>query len=236
MPTTRRPGQKPLPDEKAKAQETFLKVFRQTAIVGMAARKAGIARSTVYSWLDSDPDFKAAFELAEKDANDRLREAIYERGVEGVQEVTTVTGKDGEVKMRTTVRKYDTRLLVLLAQARMPEFRTSMDVTSGGKPLGAYEAIANAAADPTTTELASQLLERFDHAEQRGDRWRADEACNQGNNDRAERDRREQCGFDEGGERAFRRGECDGVFLHRWMWERPWGMDGREGDFSHSGI
>lgn len=47
--------------EKTAAQERFLIAYTESPCVASAARSAGVARCTVYRWLESTPEFGKAF-------------------------------------------------------------------------------------------------------------------------------------------------------------------------------
>lgn len=140
------------PMDRAQTQAKFLAAFAECAVISWAANKAGVSRRTVYNWIDDDPNFKTAYDETLQEANDAIRAEIWRRGVQGWDEPQFQRG----VRVGT-VRKYDAALLMFLAKARMPEYRERMDVTTNGQPIGIYAAIIS---DPTTAELAAQLLER----------------------------------------------------------------------------
>ncbi len=108
-------------------QKLFLEAYAEHANVLLAARAAGIHRTTVYKWQEHDTDFAFAFNQAKEDAKDTLRAEIYRRAVEGWDEPVYQLGK-----YRGVVRKYDSTLLIFQAKMMMPEYREkqSVDVTS----------------------------------------------------------------------------------------------------------
>lgn len=127
---TRRPGQHPDTEEKQYIQAVFLVAFSEQANVSLACEQAGVDRSTVYRWLESDPEFAAGWEVAEQKADDVLRREAYRRGVIGYEEPIVSLGKlvygtDGQPM---TVRKYSDVLLLTLMRARMPEYKESKHV------------------------------------------------------------------------------------------------------------
>ncbi len=138
---TRRRGQRLTKQERAIAQEEFLKAFANTANVRAACMKAGINRNTVYQWAEHDENFSFAFKQAELDANDMIRGELFRRAVQGVDEPVVSVGKlvyvqDEKTKQMKplTIKKYSDTLLALLAKARMPEFRdkSTLDVNTKG--------------------------------------------------------------------------------------------------------
>ncbi len=108
-------------------QKLFLEAYAEHANVLLAARAAGIHRTTVYKWQEHDTDFDFAFNQAKEDAKDTLRAEIYRRAVEGWDEPVYQLGK-----YRGVVRKYDSTLLIFQAKMMMPEYRDkqSVDVTT----------------------------------------------------------------------------------------------------------
>jgi hypothetical protein len=146
----RRQGQTLTPEQRATAQALFLDQFRRIATVTMACRSAGIHRDTVYHWLAHDPTFAAEYEVAEAEANDLIRGALFQRAVLGVKKPLhwhgqLVYDQDGTP---VTITEYSDSLLMFLAKARMPtEFRDRVPegaldgVAAGGAAGGSMHAI-----------------------------------------------------------------------------------------------
>ncbi|MCH7474353.1 MAG: hypothetical protein IIA27_06745 [Gemmatimonadetes bacterium] len=83
----------------------------------LACEVAGVGRSSHYRWLEKDPEYREAFELAKEDAADILEAEAYRRAVEGVEKpVGWYKGKPGG-----TVREYSDILLIFLLKALRPE-------------------------------------------------------------------------------------------------------------------
>lgn len=156
---TRRQGQKLSKTDQADLKKKFLEVFKEQANFSEACRQADdVARQTVYQWLDSDPDFKTAYSEAVEIANDIVRAEIWRRGVTGWDETETTVDSDG-MKVKT-VHKYDSGLLRFLAQARMPEFKERLDLTSGGEAIQpGYDFISGIVNNPDRAAAAARLLE-----------------------------------------------------------------------------
>jgi hypothetical protein len=57
----------------------FVHAIRMKASIYHAAQMAGVGRTTVYRWLDSDPVFAEAVANAGEDAGDRMETSVYER-------------------------------------------------------------------------------------------------------------------------------------------------------------
>lgn len=110
-------------------QRLFLEAYAEHANVRLAARGAGIHRSTVYEWQEHDPDFDFAFNQAKEDARDVLRAEIYRRAKEGWDEPVYQQGL-----YAGGVHKYSDTLLIFHAKMMMPEYREkqSLVVTTPG--------------------------------------------------------------------------------------------------------
>ncbi len=131
-------------EQKRKRQARFLKAFRESGNIKHSCKVAGINRSTYYDWKATDALFQAELAEAEKEANDTLEYAAYERAVKGVESYVVSMGKivyeeipvldaDGNPKLdkrgnpivkrgkAIKERKYSDSLLITLLKARMPE-------------------------------------------------------------------------------------------------------------------
>jgi transposase len=109
----------PTPEKSTKeTQRLFIAAYAEQANVMVAARAAGIHRSTVYDWLEHDEDFSFAYNQAKEDAKDVLRAEIHRRAVEGWEEMLVSAGK-----FMGKVRKYSDTLLIFHSKALMPEYR-----------------------------------------------------------------------------------------------------------------
>ena len=100
----------------AKAKELFLDIFRVTGNVSQAAKAAGIHRSSVYEWQESDEKFSAAYNVAAIESNEALEAEAHRRGVIGVKQPVYQGGQ-----MVGYIRKYSDTLLLKLLAARMPD-------------------------------------------------------------------------------------------------------------------
>lgn len=114
--------------QRALAQQRFLDSFRAIGNISKAAIAAGVSRKTVYNWLKNSDDFRSRFEDAEEDVRDAVREEIHRRAIEGVDEPVYQRGM-----LVGHVRKYSDALLIKMAQARLPEYR-SLVAKSQPKP------------------------------------------------------------------------------------------------------
>ena len=59
----------------------FLVAFSNSGNVRYACREAGVARSTAYEAKESDPEFSAAWDVANEEATERLELVAYNRAV-----------------------------------------------------------------------------------------------------------------------------------------------------------
>ena len=100
----------------------FLEHFRSCGRIDLSAKAVGVHRSRHYIWLQTDPEYAAAFDLCRPDVNGLLEDEAMRRAIEGTERPVTVVGK------REIVREYDSRLLELLLVKRHPAFREVSDV------------------------------------------------------------------------------------------------------------
>ena len=114
--------------QRALAQQRFLESYIAIGTISKAAIAAGVSRKTVYNWLKNSDDFRDRFEEVEEDVRDAIREEIQRRAIEGVDEPVYQKGM-----LVGHVRKYSDALLIKLAQARLPEYR-SLVAKSQPKP------------------------------------------------------------------------------------------------------
>ena len=83
--------------------------------MSMAARHAGLSRSTLYRHRAQDHAFAKAWDLALDEATDRLAGEAVRRAVTGVEEVRYFKGEP-----IGSVRKYSDQLLMFLLRAYRP--------------------------------------------------------------------------------------------------------------------
>jgi hypothetical protein len=93
-------------------REVFLATLTQAGNVSQACRTAGIGYTTVYKWREEDSDFAAAWEVALKQAVDRLEGEAWRRAVEGVEKPVYQQGV-----MVGTVTEHSDRLMEVLLKA-----------------------------------------------------------------------------------------------------------------------
>jgi hypothetical protein len=121
-----------------KNQLAFLDAFASIGTVRGAAAALGIHRRTHYKWIDTNPDYQAAFEEAREDLRDLIREEVRRRAIDGWGEPIVYRGEIArDSKGRPlTITKYSDRMLELLAKATCPEYRDKHEITgAGSEPL-----------------------------------------------------------------------------------------------------
>jgi hypothetical protein len=132
------PGLRNNPKVLRAKQAEFLLEFSRTGNLAAAARAAKVTREVHYSWL-RDPLYKAAYQVADEEATDRLVEEARRRGADGYEEPIIYAGKrcyeidedenyryetdeaGNQVRIPLTIRRYDSNLLTLLIKGRRPE-------------------------------------------------------------------------------------------------------------------
>ena len=121
---------------KQQRQRAFLAAYAQHANVMLSAKEAGVARQTVYEWLEHDEPFSFAYNQAKEDAKDTLRAEIYRRAKEGWDEDVYQLGK-----YAGTVRKYSDLLIIFHAKMLMPEYRekSQIDVNTNTSAVEIYK-------------------------------------------------------------------------------------------------
>jgi hypothetical protein len=67
-------------------RKAFLEALEKTPFIALASKKAGIARATVYRWMQADVEFKIAVKQALRLSHDKLGEAAYSVVHEKVKE------------------------------------------------------------------------------------------------------------------------------------------------------
>ena len=136
-PRRRRSGQKLTPQERHDAQALFLLSFARVGVVKTACAEAGIARDTLYQWLEHDEPFGVRYHQAEKDAADVLYAEAFRRAVEGTQKVVVSQGRVVTVNgMPLVEREYSDTLLLNLLRARDTRFRQKSQVELTGADGG----------------------------------------------------------------------------------------------------
>ena len=111
------------------AQRAFLAVYGELGVIKRACKVAGVGRSSHYEWMESNPEYRRAFEDAQDDAADNLEAEVYRRAVKGVRkQVGWYKGVAGGY-----VREYSDLLLMFALKALRPEkYRDRQEVEIRG--------------------------------------------------------------------------------------------------------
>lgn len=96
-------------------QQRVLAAYVQTCSVTRAVELAGIARRTHCHWLESNEEYRAAFQVAQQQAIDALEDEAMRRAKDGTEKPITVAGK------REVIREYSDLLAIFLLKALRPE-------------------------------------------------------------------------------------------------------------------
>ena len=124
-------------------QKRFLACFAVCASITQSARWAKVHRQTHYDWLRDEPEYAAAFALAEPRAMRALEDEAVRRAREGIRRAVRYKGKI--VGYET---EYSYQLLVTLLKGGLPgkyRERFSGEITgAGGGPIEIAAAILEA--------------------------------------------------------------------------------------------
>lgn len=94
-----------------------------------AARAAKIERTSHFLWKRDDPEYAAAFEMAQQIAGESLEDAAVERARYGVERPVFHQGK-----ICGYVREYSDTLLIFALKAAKPEkYRERLDLNHAGE-------------------------------------------------------------------------------------------------------
>lgn len=99
-----------------KKREKFLEYYREIGIVRDAANLAGIDRTSVYRWINSDEEFAKQFKEAKEEAVEKLEREAIRRAAEGVEKPVFYKGERIDI-----VREYSDNLLMFLLKGMKPE-------------------------------------------------------------------------------------------------------------------
>lgn len=108
----------------------FLSILRLCGQLQRSAQEAGIAPVTVRTHMKDDPDFKDAYDEAYNDFKEAIESEIMRRAIMGWEEPVYQQGV-----LAGTVRKYDSRLLELLAKRHIPAYKEKY-LPTDGLPIG----------------------------------------------------------------------------------------------------
>ena len=108
----------------------FLLAYRLTGQLQRSAKECGISPTTVRQHMKDDPDFQDAVSEAYGDFKETIETEIMRRAIMGWEEPVYQQGI-----LAGTVRKYDQRLLELLAKRHIPAYKEKHQPTDG-MPVG----------------------------------------------------------------------------------------------------
>lgn len=108
----------------------FLFNLKLTGQLQRSAQEAGISPRTVRQHLKDDPDFKDAYDEAYEDFKEGIETEILRRAIMGWEEPVYQQGI-----LAGMVRKYDSRLLELLAKRHIPAYKEK-NAPTDGMPVG----------------------------------------------------------------------------------------------------
>jgi hypothetical protein len=105
-----------------RSKGAFLAAYKETGLIAVAARIVGVARRTHYDWLENDPAYREAFELARMEAADNLMDEAVERAIHGIDEPIFYRGKPVLDKQGrpVSIKRYSDRLLIHLLKILKP--------------------------------------------------------------------------------------------------------------------
>lgn len=105
-------------------KKKVLDALAKVGVITYAARKAGVARQTVYDWCAADPDFKVAFDEALVASTELLETEAYRRAHDGVLKPVFQGGE-----RVGSIREFSDTLLIFLLKARRPDvYRERVDL------------------------------------------------------------------------------------------------------------
>lgn len=118
-------------------KRAFLKAFRDTLSIKLAAQAARIAAQAHYNWLRSDENYRRAWEEAQEEAAQFLEDEAVRRAYHGVKRTLYFKGAPMKIGRGKGARNAyeteysDTLLLALLKRFKPNEYRerTQTEVT-----------------------------------------------------------------------------------------------------------
>ena len=113
-------------DVTLRLKQRYLEALAETGIITYAAKRAQIARQTVYDWLEADPDFAQRHAEAIVESTERMEAEAYRRAVVGIEKPVYYRGEPVG-----TITEHSDGLLQFMLRARKPEtYRERIDVNS----------------------------------------------------------------------------------------------------------
>ena len=158
------PGKTGRPAEVVEARKrAFLAAFRQTGIVGHAAKVVGVHRDQPRRWRKEDPEFAREYRHALNDAADLLEAEAIRRARAGTDKPVFYKGVPcGKI------REYSDTLLIFMLKAIRPKKYRERHEISGpkGGPIrvtNEREIVAKLQADPEAASAMDLIASRLAH-------------------------------------------------------------------------
>lgn len=129
-PGQKRAGEKPAAFRKPSVEFTeerkvrFLEAYRQSGMLYLSARHAGVCQQTVANHRAADKPFDAACEHALQERLDEIELTALDRAMNGVAE-PVIGGKDRD-QVITTIRRYSDSLMSQILRAKRIEYREKL--------------------------------------------------------------------------------------------------------------
>ncbi len=121
------------PEAKTGLKQQFLAALGEVCTVKAAAPKVGLGVSTIFAWLNEDPEFAAAYDRVRgHEVVDTIETEMARRGIEGWDEPVFYKGE-----VVGAVKKYSDACLIVLAKGAAPEkYKERVEHTGeGGGPI-----------------------------------------------------------------------------------------------------
>ncbi len=110
----------------------FLEHYLKFCVVGKAAEAVGVARSTVYAWLEQSAEFKQLFESTKISIVEKLEQEAIRRAYIGIERGVYYQGERVALEREFS----DTLLIFLLKGAAPAKYRERHELTgSDGGPV-----------------------------------------------------------------------------------------------------
>lgn len=115
----------------AAKKKRFLAKIEESPNVTAACKHVGMGRASFYVLLKNDKQFKADYEAAEETGGEALAEVVEDRALNGHTETTEWYDKDGNLKGKKVVHKFDARREIAALMAHNRKYRKKLDVEGG---------------------------------------------------------------------------------------------------------
>ena len=99
----------------------FLETIKETGLLLASAKKHGVTMQTIMNWIKNDPQFAQDYEMAQREATEKMEAAALHRAVNGVERTLYYSGKpcvDPVTKKPYTYREFSDELLRFLLTSR----------------------------------------------------------------------------------------------------------------------